>query len=93
LAPAKDELANNCPNDVDEPMGDILGSIKGIRNSSEKLRGCIAQSEFSFFFALKHCILYAATKNHKHVRLLQAPLKRIRQSNAPALFREPVVDW
>ena len=45
---AKRELANSCPHDVDELMEDILGSIDGIRNSQQKLRGCIAQSELSF---------------------------------------------
>jgi transposase len=45
---AKRNLANSCPNDVDELMEDILGSIDAIRNSQEKLRGCIAQSELSF---------------------------------------------
>lgn len=46
---AKRELANSCPNDVDELMEDILGSIESIRNSPEKLRGCIAHSELPFF--------------------------------------------
>jgi putative transposase len=45
---AKRELANSCPNDVDELMEDILGSINGIRNSQQKLRGCIALSELTF---------------------------------------------
>jgi transposase len=45
---AKRELANSCPNDVDELMKDILGSIDGIRNSQQKLRGCIVQSELTF---------------------------------------------
>ena len=45
---AKRELANSCPNEVDELMEDILGSIDGIRNSQQKLRGCIAQSELAF---------------------------------------------
>jgi transposase len=45
---AKRELANSCPNDVDELMEDILGSIEAIRNSPAKLRGCIAQSELPF---------------------------------------------
>ena len=45
---AKRELANSCPNDVDELMEDILGTIDGIRNSQQKLRGCIAQSELTF---------------------------------------------
>ena len=46
---AKRELANSCPNDVDELMENVLGSIEGIRNSQQKLRGCIAQSELPFF--------------------------------------------
>ena len=45
---AKQKLANSCPNDVDELLEDILGSIEAIRNSSEKLRGCIAHSELPF---------------------------------------------
>ena len=45
---SKRNLANSCPNDVDELMEEILGSIDAIRNSQEKLRGCIAQSELSF---------------------------------------------
>jgi len=45
---AKQQLANSCPNDVDELMEDILGSIDGIRNSQEKLRGCIVHSELPF---------------------------------------------
>jgi hypothetical protein len=44
---AKRELANSCPNNVDELMEDILGSIEGIRNSLEKLRGCVVPSELS----------------------------------------------
>ena len=42
---AKRNLANSCPNDVEEPMENVLFSIEGIRNSPQKLRGCIAQSE------------------------------------------------
>jgi transposase len=45
---AKRELANSCPNDVDELMEDILGSIEGIRSSPQKLRGCITQSDLLF---------------------------------------------
>lgn len=45
---AKRQLANSCPNDVDELMEDILDSIEGIPNSAEKLHGCIAQSELAF---------------------------------------------
>jgi transposase len=46
---AKRELANSCPKDVDELMKDILGSIDEIRNSQDKLRGCIVQSELTIF--------------------------------------------
>jgi transposase len=46
---AKRELANSCPNDVDELMEDILCSIEAIRTSPEKLRGCILQSELPSF--------------------------------------------
>ena len=45
---AKQTLANSCPNDVDELMEDILGSIEAIRRSPEKLRGCITHSELPF---------------------------------------------
>ena len=46
---AKRELANSCPHDVDELMEDVIRSINGIRTSSEKLRGCIVQSELPSF--------------------------------------------
>jgi transposase len=46
---AKGQLANSCPNDVDELMEDIIRSIDGIRTSPPKLRGCIAQSELPSF--------------------------------------------
>jgi len=46
---AKRDLANSCPNDVEELMKDILGSIEAIRNSAEKLRDCVAQSELPFY--------------------------------------------
>jgi transposase len=36
---AKRELANSCPENVDELMEDILGSIDGIRKSQKILRG------------------------------------------------------
>lgn len=45
---AKRQLANSCPNDVDQLMEDILVSIEAIRNSQEKLSGCIEQSELPF---------------------------------------------
>ena len=46
---AKRELANSCPDDVDELMDDVIRSINGIRNSPTKLRGCIVQSELPSF--------------------------------------------
>ena len=46
---AKRELANRCPDDVDELMDDVIRSINGIRNSPTKLRGCIVQSELPSF--------------------------------------------
>jgi len=46
---AKRELANSCPDDVEELMADILGSIGRIRTSPQKLRGCIVQSELPSF--------------------------------------------
>ena len=46
---AKRELANSCPDNVDELMEDIIRSIDGIRTSPPKLRGCIAQSELPSF--------------------------------------------
>jgi transposase len=46
---AKRELANSCPDDVDELMEDIIRSINGIRASPRKLRGCIVQSDLPSF--------------------------------------------
>jgi transposase len=46
---AKRELANSCPDDVDELMEDIIRSINGIRTSPRKLRGCIVQSDLPSF--------------------------------------------
>jgi transposase len=46
---AKRELANSCPDNVDELMEDIIRSIHGIRTSPAKLRGCIVQSELPSF--------------------------------------------
>jgi transposase len=46
---AKRELANSCPNQVDELMEDIIRSINGIRTSPKKLRGCIVQSDLPSF--------------------------------------------
>jgi hypothetical protein len=36
-------LVHSCPNDVDELIEDILGSINGMRNWQQKLGGRIAQ--------------------------------------------------
>src|ERR1700720_4129800 len=46
---AKRELANSCPDHVDELMEDIIRSINGIRRSPKKLRGCIVQSDLPIF--------------------------------------------
>ena len=46
---AKRALANSCPNDVEELVEDVIGSIKRIRISTQKLRGCILQSGLPSF--------------------------------------------
>ena len=46
---AKRELANSSPKDFNELMEGMLRSIDGIRDSPEKLRGCIMQSELPSF--------------------------------------------
>jgi transposase len=46
---AKRVLANSCPNDVEELDEDVIYSINGIRASTQKLRGCIVQSELPSF--------------------------------------------
>jgi hypothetical protein len=56
---AKRALANSCPNDVEELVEDVIGSINAIRTSTRKLRGCILQSGLPSFFALEYCIIYA----------------------------------
>jgi transposase len=48
---AKRELANGCPLDVDELMDNVIRSINGIRNSPDKLRGCIFQSDLPHFLS------------------------------------------
>src|SRR5277367_6065564 len=37
------------PDDLEELVDDVIGSINGIRNSTQKLRGCIVQSELPSF--------------------------------------------
>jgi hypothetical protein len=56
---AKRALANSCPNDLEELVEDVTGSINAIRISTRKLRGCILQSGLPSFFALDYCILCA----------------------------------
>jgi hypothetical protein len=46
---AKRELANSCPDHVDELMEDIIRSINGIRRSPKKLCGCTVQSDLPIF--------------------------------------------
>jgi len=46
---AKGKLANSCPNDREELVEDVIQSINEIRNSTQKLRGCIVQSELPSF--------------------------------------------
>ena len=46
---SKRELANGCPDHVDELTEDIIRSIDGIRTSPSKLRGCIMQSDLPRF--------------------------------------------
>ena len=46
---AKRTLANSCPNDLEELVEDVIQSINEIRNSTQKLRGCIVQSELPSF--------------------------------------------
>jgi transposase len=46
---AKRALANSCPNDLEELVEDVIHSINRIRNSTYRLRGCIAQSELPSF--------------------------------------------
>jgi putative transposase len=46
---AKLTLANSCPDDLEELVADVIGSINDIRSSSQKLRGCIVQSDLPSF--------------------------------------------
>lgn len=48
---SKRDLANSCPDNVDELMEDIMRSINGIRTSQAKLRGCIVQSDLPSFLS------------------------------------------
>jgi len=46
---AKRALANSCPNDLEELVEDVIDSINNVRNSRQKLRGCIVQSDLPSF--------------------------------------------
>jgi transposase len=46
---AKRTLANSRPDDLEELVADVIGSINDIRSSSQKLRGCIVQSALPSF--------------------------------------------
>ena len=46
---AKRVLANSCPIDLEDLVEDVIRSINGIRSSTQKLRGCIVQSELPSF--------------------------------------------
>jgi transposase len=46
---AKRQLANTCPEHIDELMEDIIRSINDIRSNPEKLLGCILQSDLPSF--------------------------------------------
>ena len=49
---AKQYLANSCPDNGDELLDDVIRYIDHIRESSDKLRGCIMQSDLPLFFGL-----------------------------------------
>ena len=46
---AKHDLANGCPQDLDALMGDVIRSIERTRSSSNRLRGCVLQSDLPPF--------------------------------------------
>ena len=46
---AKRALANSCRNDLEELVEDVIQAINGIRTTTQKLRGCIVQSELPSF--------------------------------------------
>jgi len=45
----KRDLANGCPDDLDDLTKDIVRSIERTRRSSQRLRGCVLQSELPPF--------------------------------------------
>jgi len=46
---AKHDLANGCPQDLDALMEDLIRSIERTRMSSNRLRGCVLQSDLPPF--------------------------------------------
>jgi hypothetical protein len=57
---------NRCPNDLEEVVEDVVRSIKGIRDSTHKLRGCIVQSELPSF--LRQSIAFFMQTSRKKYR-------------------------
>jgi hypothetical protein len=49
LVAGKRALSNSCPGDPEELVEDVIDSINEIRASSQKLHGCIIQSELPPF--------------------------------------------
>ena len=46
---AKRKLANDCPNDMDESLVQLLTALRELRRTPKKLRGCIRQSSLPPF--------------------------------------------
>ena len=55
---AKRALANSCPNDLEELVEDVIGSINNIDLAPETTR-LHSAIRLAFFFALKYFIIYA----------------------------------
>jgi len=55
---AKRALANSCPNDLEELVEDVIGSINNIDLAPETTR-LHSAIRLAFFFALEYCIIYA----------------------------------
>jgi hypothetical protein len=67
------------PHHAPKLMEDLIRSINGFRQSPAKLRGCIARSKLTSFFALRYSISYAAINNHWKMlhKLLEGPEKKV----------------
>lgn len=46
---AKGKLANGCPDDLDELIEEVMATLRSIKGSQKKLRGCLQQSALQFF--------------------------------------------